>query len=606
MVRRNFLTAMLVFVKGAAELTYALAWLMTKEIKTITLSLVLLLSATMAFAQSRLQDLDIRVVLTKNGDARITETRQMTIDKKGTECYIGLGNMSPSTVKDLTVSDETGHVYENIGEWDNDRSRSEKAGRCGMVKKSNGVIELCWGLGESGQRTYVTNYTITGLVRGYSDADALRHVFLDKSVKPKPERAKVTIVGADTTLVFTPGNCSIWGFRFKGDMQFEDGKLVAVTTEPMNAEAALYIMAKFPKGMLKPTIQITDDTFEHKRQLAFEGSDYGDAIEEEETSFWQVLLSILIAFGILAAGAAVLGGLYYLFKKVLATFRRKKHEKWTKTVDYFKSLPLEGNLQQTNDMLNAFAVGKDADYNRLISATILQLINEGVFGVQSVMTETGEMAKRFVVKKEDLSLEKDLPPLTYKMHDIFKKAAGEDHVLDPKELETFMKDKSNRKLLRSFMDLLCTKRDIKYYKDRKEEMCEVYGFKRFLDDFTLVNERHLTETQLWRDYLVWATLYGNAEQVKKDMKAINPEFFKMDQIASQLLDSTVLPVVYASVFQTTDRMLDERKENRRKNKNSSRRSKGSSSSRSSGKGGRSSWGGGGGGFSGEGGGGGIR
>ena len=96
-------------------------------------------------------------------------------------------------------------------------------------------------------------------------------------------------------------------------------------------------------------------------------------------------------------------------------------------------------------------------------------------------------------------------------------------------------------------------------------------------------------------------------EVKKDMKAINPEFFKMDQIASQLLDSAVLPAVYVSVFQTTDRMLDERKENRRKNKKSSRRSKSSSSSsRSSGKGGRSSWGGGGGGFSGEGGGGGIR
>ena len=580
---------------------------MKKDIRTITLSLLLLLSATMVFAQSRLHDLDIQVVLSQNGDARITETRQMTIDDKGSECFIGLGNMDPSTVKDLTVSDETGRPYKNLGEWDKDLSRSEKAGLCGMVKKSNGVIELCWGLGDSGKRTYITSYTITGLVRGYSDADALRHVFLNKNVKPKPEHAKVTIVSADTTLAFTSGSCGIWGFRFKGDMQFEDGKMVAVTTEPMNSEAALYIMAKFPKGMLEPTIQVTDDTFEHKRQLAFEGSDYGDAIEEESWSIGQILLAILKALGILAAGAAILGGLYYLIKKVLASMKRKKHEKWTQTVDYFRSLPLEGNLQQANDMLNAFAIGQDADYKRLISATVLQLINEGAFGVQSVMTETGEMAKRFVVKEDELPLEKDLPPLVYKMHDIFKKAAGEDHVLDPKELETFMGDKSNKKLVRSFVDLLCTKRNIKYYKDHKDEMCEVYGFKRFLDDFTLVNERHLTETKLWRDYMVWATLYGNAEQVVKDMKAINPEFFKMDQIASQLSDSAVLPAVYASIYRSTDDIIDKLEENRRKNKKSSRkRSKDSSSSRSSGAGGRSSWGGGGGGFSGEGGGGGIR
>ena len=133
-------------------------------------------------------------------------------------------------------------------------------------------------------------------------------------------------------------------------------------------------------------------------------------------------------------------------------------------------------------------------------------------------------------------------------------------------------------------------------------MAQVYGFKRFLEDFTLMNERHLTETRLWRDYMVWATLYGNAEQVMKDMKAINPEFFKMDQVASQLSDNVLLPAVCASVFKSTDLMVDIIKENQRQ----AASSRSHSSSRSSGGGGRSSWGGGGGGFSGRGGGGGIR
>ena len=572
---------------------------MTRKIRFITLLVGLLASASITFAQSRLHDLDIQVVLDKNGDARITETRQMTIDSEGTECYIGLGDMRPSTVKALTVSDETKKQYENVGKWNKDLSRSEKEGRCGIVETGNGY-ELCWGIGESGQRTYITSYTITGLVRGYPDADALRHVFLDESVKPKPERAKVTIMASDTMLVFTPEACGIWGFRFNGDMQFENGTMTAKTIEPMNAEAAIYIMAKFPKGMLEPAIQISDDTFEHKKQLAFEGSDYGDAIKEEERGFVYYLVFILKLLGILAG----LGGLAFLCAKLLSWLKRKKHEKWTNTVDYFRSVPLEGNLQQANDMLNAFDYGRDADYTRLISATVLQLINEGAFCVKSVTTSSGELEKRFEVK-EELPLEKDLSPLAYKMHEIFKKASGEDHVLDPKELETFMKDNANRKLVRTFVNLLCTKRDRGYYKDHKEEMCEVYGFRRFLDDFSLVNERNLTETKLWRDYMVWATLYGNAEQVKKDMQAINPEFFKMDQTACQLLDSAVLPAVYASVCQSTEKMLDEIDENRRKSNKSSKK-RNSSSSRSSGEGGRSSWGGGGGGFSGGGGGGGIR
>ena len=303
----------------------------------------------------------------------------------------------------------------------------------------------------------------------------------------------------------------------------------------------------------------------------------------------------------MGGGLVGFGGLILYLFKGLPAYRRKKHEKWVQSLDYFKSIPLGGNLQQANDMLNAFNFGKARDYKRLLSATVLQLINEGAFSVQPVMTATGEMTKRFVVK-EELPLEKDLPLLAFKMFDIFKNAAGENHVLDPKELERFMRDEYHRKQIRSFIDVLYTERKREYYKDRKDEMAEVYGFKRFLEDFTLMNERHLTETRLWRDYMVWATLYGNAEQVMKDMKAINPEFFKMDQVASQLSDNVLLPAVCASVFKGTDLMVDIIKENQRQ----AALSRSHSSSRSSGGGGRSSWHGGGGGFSGRGGGGGIR
>ena len=52
-------------------------------------------------ARPLLRDLDIRVVLTTQGDAHITETRRMEIDSEGTECYIVLGNLNGSTVGDL-------------------------------------------------------------------------------------------------------------------------------------------------------------------------------------------------------------------------------------------------------------------------------------------------------------------------------------------------------------------------------------------------------------------------------------------------------------------------------------------------------------------------
>ena len=245
----------------------------------ICLLLGLLISATSVFSRPSLNNLDIKVVLSKNGDARITETREMYIDDEGTECYIGLANMGESQVKDLTVSDETGTRFINV-DWDVDETRDWKTYKCGIVTTNRGY-EVCWGLGEEGERTYITSYTITGLVRGYPDADAIRHVFLDTSVSPKPEHAKITIMTADTTIVINPDSCGIWGFRFEGNLWFENGTIMAETTQPMSSEAGLFIMVQFPKGMFEPTIW-ENETFENKKNEAFEGSDYVGGGDDED------------------------------------------------------------------------------------------------------------------------------------------------------------------------------------------------------------------------------------------------------------------------------------------------------------------------------------
>ena len=106
----------------------------------ICLLLGLLISATSVFSRPSLNNLDIKVVLSKNGDARITETREMYIDDEGTECYIGLANMGESQVKDLTVSDETGTRFINV-DWDVDETRDWKTYKCGQT-----VVTKCAGV----------------------------------------------------------------------------------------------------------------------------------------------------------------------------------------------------------------------------------------------------------------------------------------------------------------------------------------------------------------------------------------------------------------------------------------------------------------------------
>ncbi len=546
-----------------------------KHLKSnICLLLVLLASATGISARPYLHSLDIRVVLSHNGDARITETRVMDIDDEGTECYIGLGNMGGSEVRDLRVSDEDGNDFENIGDWDIDESRSWKEYKCGIVYKHNGY-ELCWGLGESGNRTYTTSYTITSLVHAYPDADAIRHVFLDQDVSPKPDHAKISIEAEDSIL-FTDENCGIWGFRFGGELGFQDGRIIAYNTEDFGHSGAMYIMARFNKGMFEPTIQ-EDDTFEHKKELAFEGSDY-TSDDEWTTEDTIILLVMVICFLIVP----IVGFIWYL----IYVWRARK--KVNKDLLWYRDIPMKGNLQQANDVLNAYKYF-GTDYNNLLSACILKLIDMGAISIEQTLNSKGKTEQNFVI--HELQNYADQPLLLRKIHSMFKTAAGEDTVLEPKELRSFMRSSKNESITDSFINTLHTKTSISYYKERFDDVRQVFGLKKFLKEFSLLDERHVNEVTLWKDYMIYATLFGIADQVIKDMKKINPEYFNMDQVAAQMANDTTLPMIYSTLHSGTSRAVA---------------NKAAREARASGHGGHSSWGGGGGGFSGGGFGGGVR
>ena len=516
----------------------------------ICLLVGMLVSATSVFSRPRLNNLDIRVVLSKNGDARITETRKMEIDSEGTECYIGLANMGESQVKDLTVSDGTGIQYMNV-DWDVDQTRTWKTNKCGILTTRRGY-ELCWGLGAEGARTYITSYTITGLVRGYPDADAIRHVFLDTSVSPKPEYAKITITTAD---------------------------FVAETTKAMSSEAGLYLMVQFPKGMFEPTIW-EDDTFENKKNEAFEGSDYVGGDDEEEMTWfeWVIFILVYVGFSIVP----VVCFIWHLFNVWRA--RRKVN----KDLMWYRDIPMNGNLQEANNVLNAYKY-LHTDYNNLMSACILKLIQLGAITIETRRNMKGEMEPNFVIHQlKDLDNQPVLMSMIFK---IFKKAAGSDKVLEAQELKQYMKSTCNQSITDSFINTLHTKTSISEYKDCEDEVRKLFGLRKFLKEFTLLDERGVGEVTLWKDYMIYATLFGIADRVIKEMKKVNPEYFNMDQVAGQMADNMTLPLIYSTLHRSTSSAVA---------------AKAAREHRSSGGGGHSSWGGGGGGFSGGGGGGGVR
>ena len=539
--------------------------------------LVLLASATCLFARPQLHDLLIKVVLSKNGDARITETRLMSIDSEGTECYIPIGNLNGSEVRDLEVSDETGLAFTNIGSWDIDRSRSWKEGKCGIVTKHNGY-ELCWGLGDSGERTYTTSYTVTRLLKGFDDADGFNYMFVAQGISPLPDHVKLTIVPEDT-LQFTVENTGVGGFRYQGEVGFYDYRIVAESSEPFESRSAMVVMCRFNKGMFEPA-DVRSGSFDSLKEQAFEGSDYTN--DDEWTTEDTIILLMLILGFFIVPIIALLWYIIYVWRA-----RRKVN----KDLLWYRDIPMNGNLQQANDMLNAYKYF-NTDYNNLLSACILKLINLGGITIEQHLNEKGKNVQNFVI--HDLRDAENQPILLRKVHQIFQKAAGSDTILEPKELKSFMKSNYNQSITDSFINTLHTKTSLSSYKDRLDEVRQVFGLKKYLKEFSLIDERHVQEVSLWKDYMIYATLFGIADQVIKDMKQINPEYFNMDQVANQMADDMTLPMIYSTMHSSTTRAAMSKAER-----------EAAREARSSGHGGHSSWGGGGG-FSGGGFGGGVR
>ena len=61
--------------------------------------------------------------------------------------------------------------------------------------------------------------------------------------------------------------------------------------------------------------------------------------------------------------------------------------------------------------------------------------------------------------------------------------------------------------------------------DGQARACHLIEFRNFLKEFTLSSERASSEVALWKDYLVFAQLFGIADKVAKQFKKLYPDVF---------------------------------------------------------------------------------
>ncbi|MGN1216219.1 MAG: DUF2207 family protein [Candidatus Cryptobacteroides sp.] len=485
----------------------------------------LLSFGTLLSAQSVVDSLRIDVSLMDDGSAHVTE--YWSIDVRGdiTEWYLVEGNLGRMEIRDLEVSDEHGVSYVSEGRsWDVDRSRREKAGRCGIVPKSDGC-ELCWGVGSDGPHKYRVSYLLTGLVRSYTDADGFNHMFVSRGHSSPPREVSLTI--RKPGQAFTSDNVSIWGFGFNGEIQLADGVVKAKSSGQFSRQSALIAMLRFGKGIFSPTIA-EDRSFEEVRQAAMKGSDY----REKDSDTW--IMIAFAAFFILIIGLVFILAIWHWIR----TNRRKKALLGgvpSRKVGWFRDVPVGGDLKKAYGIFNAFENSVKAK-ERLIGAYLARLFYKGAISI--VPQDKGKPAFRineYPDTKEDSSSDAGLEK---RLYDFLREASGNDSILQQKELRRWASSHSEE--LYRWQESVGDPASV--WSMDASDVRQVFGLRNFLRDFTLISDRGVVEVKLWNEYLIFATLFGIADQVYKDFRKVCPEYFELakDQFGQEELSPVII------------------------------------------------------------------
>ena len=469
-------------------------------------------------AQS-ISDIDITARLREDGSARITQVWSV-YTTEGTEWYVPVGNLDKMDIEDLSVSEGgNSFISEGYG-WNVNRSISEKAGRCGIVRTGSKSVELCWGIGSYGSHQWTVSFTVKGLVQSLSDADAFNFMFINPGLSSPPQHAKLTIFNATGGPEWTYDNTRVWGFGFYGDINVVDGTIVAESSEPFEYRSSMIAMVSFNKGMFTPSVS-RDMGFDEMKARALEESSYSDS-DKAAKRFFAMLLGFF---------ALILGGLLYIdietargriYKK--SVYGSAKIDSYFREAPFSKSLPAAWYTLQSGGRFNP--EGKMSD---LVSAFFLKWILEGGLTV----TPDPRNSKRVNLGFKDGYVSEDEAERS--LYGMAFEASGANHVLESGEFEKWSGEHVSRINAWPSRVKIAGGRWMRekgylsgssFTEAGQKEATNLIGFKNFLKDFTLSKEREAVEVGLWKDYLVYAGLFGIADKVAKQFQKLYPVEFK--------------------------------------------------------------------------------
>ena len=486
----------------------------------------------------------INVRINKDGSADIESIMDFE-PSKGTEYFVPVNNLGKSEIVNFKVSEiKNGKEipYESLESWNTKKTREEKAKKSGVVKTDKGY-ELCFGFGEYQRKTFILRYRVTNFIKLLKDSDMIYWQFVNKGLSAAPGEVKLTITKGEGS--FDNTNSKIWAFGNKGTIEFSDGKIVFNSLTGLTSSNYVTVLVQLNKGDITSGETIDKD-FSYYKDLAFKGSDYTKKADKKSSNkIFYVAGGIIVAIVVLV--------------KIFGKKKSNGYQKGDFKGEYYRDIP-EKEWWKLSDILED--IGFDGQES-IIRAYFLKWIQEKI-----LIPVTEE--KGFIFKKDTLALKiksgfnNDFEEkVERKLFAMFAGAAGADGILQENEFSDYLEDTDNQEEFESIEEDLeelsneyASKNDL-FEKSSKGKYSHTYSEKgkeftaklvknyNYLKDFSLLSEREISEIKVWKNLLIYATLYDVADEVEKQLKKLSPEFLRNIDMDVESLHTAV---IYSNAF----------------------------------------------------------
>lgn len=183
-----------------------------------------------------------------------------------------------------------------------------------------------------------------------------------------------------------------------------------------------------------------------------------------------------------------------------------------KNINYCRELPQWINLENAYASLYYCSrIDTKTLKNGIIGAFILKWYND-----DNIMI-TKKENKIFNIDLQDGDFPKT--EIEQELYDILKMAAGNNNIIDNNELKVW--SRNHKEIIQDWHEKILSN---VFTDSLRGEAETLLGLKKFLLDYSLINERSHIEIKLWEQYLIYAQLLGISKEVNKEFSSVYPDY----------------------------------------------------------------------------------